>query len=182
MIKSKLRKQSYVVIAAVLAVAVGYPVCAFFPQMRAISRVRQEIRQKQDFVAATEKLRPEVARQKTALASTRQYIARQSQRLVEPAQLSQVFREISSLSQQTGATTTRFEPHAAEQFDTFRKVPVMFGVAGSTAAIETLLAQIERLPYTIWLENLKIDSGEDGEDAKLAVELAIFVDNPENSN
>jgi Tfp pilus assembly protein PilO len=181
--KSNIERQGYFVIGAVLAIAIGYPLCAFFPKMRAISRVRHEIHQKQDFVSQTEKLRPVVADQKAALASTFKYIDTQRGGLVAPDKLSQVFSTISKLAIDAGTTTTRFEPHAPVPYDGFRKVPVELGVNGSTAAVQKLLGEIERLPCTIWVEGLKLDvMGQDGETTRCAIELAIFVVNRENSN
>lgn len=181
--KSNLKRQSYVVIAVVLAIAIGYPVCAFFPKMRAIARVRQEIRQKQDFVTETEKRRPLISQQQAALASTFKYLDMQRSRLVAPDKLSAVFGTISKLAKDAGTTTTRFQPHAPVAYDTFRKIPIDLGVTGRTDAIETFLSQIEHLPYTMWLDELKMDvAGDDGQTTRCNVELAIFVDNPEISN
>ena len=182
--KSKLKQPSYIVIGAVLAVAIGYPLCSFLPKMRAISRVRQEIRLKQEFVVKTEKMRPLVAQQKAALASTFSYIEAQRSRLVAPHQLSLVFSKISQLAKESGVTTTKFEPHAAVPYDSFRKVPVGFSVTGSTVAVQKLLGDLERLPHGVWVDGIKLATaiGEDSEATRCEFDLAVFVDNREISN
>lgn len=181
--RARLRQQSVGVIGVVLIVAVGFLVVVFLPRMKAIARMRQEIRQKQDFVAQTEKLRPLVAQQKDSLASARNYLQTQRARLVPPDKLSQVYSSISKLSKEAGATTTRFQPGPAVLFDSFRKVPLELGVQGSTESIQQLLAEIEQLPFTIWLDELKCDrAGENGETRRCAIGLGIFVDNREISN
>lgn len=181
--KSRLQRQSYLIIGVVLAVAVGYPICAFFPKMRAISRVRQEIRQKQDFVTQTEKLRPQVEQQKAALSSTFAYNKKQRARLVPADDLSRIYSSISKLAKQAGVTTTRFEPHPPVPYDEFRKIPIGLGVSGSSDGVRSLISEIEQLPYTIWLDGVKLESfGENSETTRCQLDLAIFVDNREISN
>jgi Tfp pilus assembly protein PilO len=181
--RAQLKQQSYGVIGIVLMVAVGFALVVFLPRMKAIARMRQEIRQKQDFIAQTEKLRPLINQQKKNLAWSYEYIQTQRGRLVEPSELSQIYGQISKLSKDVGATTTRFHPRPPVLYDSFKKVPLELGIRGSAETIQQLLAEIEQLPCTIWLDSLKCEAtGEDGETARCAVELGIFVDNPEIPN
>jgi Tfp pilus assembly protein PilO len=181
--RAQLRQQSYGVIGLVLIVAIGFPLGIFLPRMKAIARIRQEIKQKQDFVTQTEKLRPLVTQQRESLAWASEYVETQRGRLVAPAELSQVYSKISKLSKEVGATTTRFQPRPPVLYDSFRMVPLELGVRGSAETIQQLLAQVEQLPCTIWLDGVKCEAtGEDGSTARCAIELGIFVDNREISD
>jgi Tfp pilus assembly protein PilO len=178
-----LKNESYVVIAVVVVVAVAYPLAAFFPQMRAIRAVRREIREKQQFIMQADKLRPLLADQQKLIAETETHLVQQSGLMISPAHLSRTYGEISRLCAATGANTARFEPHEAEEFDTFRKVPLGLSVTGSTQQIESLLASLEGLPQLLWIENLRIEGpSEAGGFTSCHMDLALFVDNREISN
>jgi Tfp pilus assembly protein PilO len=179
----QLKHESYIVIALVVAVAVIYPLAAFFPQMRAIRAVREEIRKKQDFIMQAEKMRPVLADQQRLIAETEAHLVQISGIMTPAAQLSKVYGEISRLCASSGTNTARFEPHPAEDFDTFRKVPLGLSVHGSTQQIEHLLASLEGLPQLLWIENIRIDGpSEVGGFTSCHMDLALFVDNREISN
>jgi Tfp pilus assembly protein PilO len=181
--RNTLKVQSGVVVVIVVAVAIIYPLFVFFPKMRAIAAVRSEIRQKQDYIAQSQKLQSLLAEQGKKLADTKKYVDEESGRLVAPDQLSHVFSAISRSAQDVGATTTRFEPRPPIKGDTYRKVPVLFGVMAPTETVQQLIASIESMPKNIWIEGLKIDvPSEDSEIVRCQIDLAIFVDNREISD
>jgi Tfp pilus assembly protein PilO len=179
----RLKHESYIVIAVVVGVAVVYTFAAFFPQMRAIRAVRQEICEKQQFIMQTDKLRPLLTDQQKLIAATEAHLLEASGILIAPENLSKAYGEISRLCSEAGTQTARFEPLAAETFDTFRKVPLGLSVTGSTHQIESLLASLEGLPQLIWVEKLRMDGpSEAGGNTSCHMDLALFVDNREISN
>jgi Tfp pilus assembly protein PilO len=178
-----MQRQSLIVVGVVLTIAIGYPLCAFFPQVRAISQVRAEIRQKQEFIGQTEKLRSVIAQQDGALESTRDYIEREKAKLATPRQLSSLYRAISNLAKESGARPAKFEPQQPIAYDTFRKVPIKCEFVGTQQAIQSLIAGIEQFPNTVWVEGLALHAGrENGQSVKCGLDLAIFVDNSGNSD
>lgn len=181
--KSKLKQQSYLVSGAVLAVAVGYLMLVFLPGMRSIRRTRAEIRQKQDFVAETEKKRPQIAELQALQKSISDATAIQRDRLIAPDAVSHLFSKISTLTKVTGTRTTRFQPHDEVRYDSFQQIPIELGVEGNTAAVAELIRQIESLPNLIWINGLKMNTtGEAAGLTRCELELAVFVDNREISD
>jgi Tfp pilus assembly protein PilO len=103
--------------------------------------------------------------------------------MIAPEQLSKTYGEISRLCRDSGTTTARFEPHAAKEFDTFRKVPLGLSVTGSTQQIEHLLASLESLPQLVWVEKFQLQGpSEAGGFTSCHMDLALFINNREISN
>lgn len=181
--RTKLQRQSLIVICVVLAIAIGYPICAFFPQMRAISAVRQEIRQKQDFIAQTEKMRTVAQDQEKSFESVYAYIDERREQLTPPRQLSSVYSTINTLAKESDAKPSKFEPQPPLNFESFRKVALKCEFLGTTRAIQELIERLEQIPATIWVEGLALQAGrEPAQPVKCTLDLAIFVDNPEISD
>jgi Tfp pilus assembly protein PilO len=181
--RTKLQRQSLIVICVVLAIAIGYPICAFFPQMRAISAVRQEIRQKQDFIAQTEKMRTVAQEQEKSFEAVHVYINERRAQLTPPRKLSSMYSTINTLAKESEAKPSKFEPQLPVDFESFRKVPLKCEFLGSTRAMQELIERLERIPAAIWIEGLALQAGrEPGQPVKCALDLAIFVDNPEISD
>jgi Tfp pilus assembly protein PilO len=181
--KSNLHRQSYLVIGLILAVALGFLLVVFLPGMRTIARIRREIDEKQDFVAQTEKKRPLIAQQKELQATISEFTTAQRNRLVALDAVSHLFSQISTLTRAAGTRTTRFQPHETVEYDTFHQIPVELGVAGKTEAVAELIRQIENLPYTVWINGLKLNTaGESGGLTRCDLEMEVFIDNREISD
>src|SRR2546421_4878742 len=104
------KRNSWFITLPIAATAVGYLWFVFFPTARIIRETRDEIREKQDFIAQCESLHWTVAQLDHDLAQSKQFT--QQWRRVTPAagQLASVFGKISNQLRLSGVVAKRFEP------------------------------------------------------------------------
>jgi Tfp pilus assembly protein PilO len=172
--------QLLVPLAAVTAVYVWY---FFLPRMTAIREVRQQLDTKQQFIAQSVKMRPALDAAVAELRRTNAYCELWSGRNIERTQMAALYGRISQVAKDSGAVTSRFEPVAALDYESFQKGPVVFAVSGSFAAVEQLILGLETLPQNIWVEDVKLQSPrEAGQDVKCELNLAIFINKAEKSD
>jgi Tfp pilus assembly protein PilO len=178
-----LKRSSWKVTLGIAAVAVAYPMLVFIPRMAALAHVRSQVREKQDFVAQAERLRPTLKLIDRDLDETGAYGTRWQERMGSARELATLFGQISQLAKACGTDTTRFEPLPAVELQTLQKVQVNFGLSGSFVAIARLLHDMERLSATIWVEDLKLEAAREvGGPAKCEMKLVVFVNKSEKSD
>jgi Tfp pilus assembly protein PilO len=182
MIKGKAR-YPWTITLLLSGAALGYVFYMFIPQMRAIGAARQQLSLKHESLAQSSKMTASVALVSEDVASTRHYVKQQETRLVQPSALPQLFGQINQLAKASGAVVTRFEPQPAVRLEQIRKVPVALSLSGNFAAVQRVIAGLESLPTTLWIEDLRIDEvRESGGNTKSDLQLGIFVDNREISD
>jgi Tfp pilus assembly protein PilO len=176
-------RHTWVITVLLAGAALAYVFGMFLPRMRAIAAIRQQVSAKHDLMAQASKLAPTVVGLNREVDATNQYIARQQRQLTHPGDLPRVFGQISQLIAASGGTTTRFEPQPALILEQIRKVPVAVSVTGNFDAITRIIAGLETMTATVWIEDLRIDeSRESGGNAKAELLLAIFANNHEISD
>ena len=177
------QRGSWVVTLPMACAAIVYLAFLFLPRMKAIGAVMEQLHTKQNYIAQAVKMRPMLHRIEVELAEATAYNAQWQARCPRSSELSALFGRISQLAKQQGTTVTRFEPLPAVEYQTLHRVPVTLGVKGSFAAIDSLIASVEGLPISIWIEDVKLTAPrEPGQSAMCEMSLAVFVDNREKSD
>ena len=74
-----------------------------------------------------------------------------------PGQLSEIFGNITAMSRECGATTTRFDPQQEAVIHHLHRVPLQMELTGSYHSVCRLLAELEQLSETVWIDELKIE-------------------------
>jgi hypothetical protein len=178
-----IKRGSWTVTLPVAGAAVAFLMLLFLPRMKAISDISAQLRSKQDFIMQTERLRPILQSLGVELEETGAYASTWAARSAEGGELSELFGKISQLTKQCGTETTKFEPLPPVDFETLQKVPVAVGLSGSYASLARLVAELEALPATMWVEDFKLDAPrEAGENARCELNLAIFINKREKSD
>jgi Tfp pilus assembly protein PilO len=169
------KRSSWFVTLPIAALAIAYLAFIFFPTAKAIRETRGEIRLKQDYISQTEKLQTTVRQLEQNLDEAQQYAKSWRRQVPVPGQLSELFGTITAASRECGATTTRFDPQPEVAIDHLHRVPVQMDLIGSYHTICTLLAELERLSETVWVDEVKIEkqSGS-GKDVKCELKLDVF--------
>lgn len=179
----KLRASSWMVTVPVAVAVFAYLWFYFFPSMKGVGQVMDEVRAKQNYVVAASTLPASVALAQSQLESATTYVAAERQQLVDEPELTRLFANINQLAKQSGTSTTRFEPQAVVEYETLAKLPVSFAIAGPFASVHETLRQLELLPHTVWVEEITIQpAGEDGKTVKCDATLAIFIDRLKKSD
>lgn len=173
----------WAVIVPLTAAIVAYLWLMFFPQMREIRSMREEIAEKQSFIAGAAQ---RTAREKEIddeQAATRDYVERYRGATGKPSDVAGLFAALSELLQQSGVTTTMFRPEPKQSFAAVERIPVTIGCTGDHDRLLSLLASVERMNQRIWVDEVTIErEKETGEGMRCELRPAIFVNNFEISD
>ena len=169
------KRSSWFVTLPIAALAISYLGMVFFPTAKAIRETRGEIRLKQDYIAQTEKLQNTVRQLEQNLDATQRYTKPWRRQVPLPGQLSELFGTITACSRECGADTTRFDPQTEVALSQLHRVPVQMDVIGSYHSVCRLIAELERLSETVWIDEVKIEKpSESGKDVKCELKLDVF--------
>jgi len=169
------KRNSLLVTLGVAGLAVAYFTFVYGPQRRAITDLRREIQQVSNEIETSESLGSSLQTTADRLSAIRSYIDRFTEHDPKDGQFASVFGKITSLADEAGLSTARFDPHQPKSHRTMQEIPIEMAVTGDFAAAMALLAQIEQLPERIWVENLEIHpGGKDGEESTVEVRLVVF--------
>ncbi|HEY2882724.1 MAG TPA: type 4a pilus biogenesis protein PilO [Pirellulales bacterium] len=172
------RHTSWFVTLPVAALALGFLWLIFFPTAKQIRVKRNDLRQKAEYIAETEAMRGAIVQSENNLNDAQAYVHQWHAQAAVVGQISKVFEKILDEVRLAGATTTRFEPKPDESLEMVHHSPVQLELAGSFVQVCNLLAALETLPETIWVEHIKIEKPhEAGKDMKCELKLEVFTDN-----
>jgi len=181
--KTSISGSTWLVIVPVLAVAVAYVFLVFLPGQEAIGKLREELAGREAFIQQVEAFGATIEATQQELDKTEEYVGRWEAATPSEDELSVVFGRISQLAKDSGTTTTRFEPQPATHYDEIRRIPLAVECHGSFASVCEFLCSLEGLEETVWIESLQMEqAGEDGGNVKCEVSMAIFADNPDDSD
>ena len=183
MAKLKSSRSTLIVAALIVGGAMLYVFYFYLPTRTKIAELQTEIEQKQQFIEMTESLVPIIAKTEKKIAAERAFVKSWNETAPSEDKVSEVFAQITHKTKQAGVKTTRFDPQPVEQLQALRKIPLALSVTGPYSRILATLASLERMPQTIWLENLQLEAPrQDGEHAQCEATLVIFANNSEKSD
>jgi Tfp pilus assembly protein PilO len=86
-----------------------------------------------------------------------------------------VFGEINRIVSQSGSTTEEFTPGAPTSVGPLMKTSLKMTCKGTLAQIKDLLVGLERLPRTVWTEELRLTgASETGQPMTCQITLEVF--------
>lgn len=181
--KAKLRRSSWIVTVPLVAIAAGYILLVFLPERRAVGRTRDQIRQKQDYIARAVAVATALSAAEQQLNKTRAYNTAWKQHAPVESELSALYGKIHQLAETAGATLSRFDPEPAVRHDRICEIRLRMDWTGSFGEICGLLEGLEGLPMSIWTSELCLrPSAGDGGAVRCEAELRIFADNSNDSD
>ena len=153
-----------------------------FPHGPRHTRNAQEIHRKQDFIAQTEALHATISQLEHDLKDVEAYTRDWNSQAVSDTQLANLYGKITQRVHNAGVTPTRFDPQKEIALETLHRAPVQMELTGAYPDICRMLAALEQLPETIWIDHLKIEKlREDGQSVKCDMKLEIFAVNSKKS-
>jgi Tfp pilus assembly protein PilO len=175
------RRGSWIVIVPMAVVAAGYVFFFFVPGNRRIAELREQLTEKQEFLNMATKIPQEMIGDYRELERTKTYLAACRQRVTEEKDLDAVFGRIHREADAAGVRIVRFDPQSPVAYERLRRVPVALSCTGPFPQIYGFLRTIEATPTAIWIESLRLaKDGRQGKATQCDLELAVFVDNPDN--
>ncbi len=178
------RRNSLIVTIPLVAVVAAWVFLVFLPIQKAIARLQDEAKQMQQYCDRSSSLLPVLKRTGRELAGTRGgIIAHWKDTVPTRRDLPALLGKITALARSTGLRTTRFDPEPIIAHERIARVPLSMEVTGPFPRLFTFLGKLEKMPQTIWIEHLGIEkSKKDRENISCQIRLAIFMDNPEDSD
>lgn len=174
---------NWIVIVPVVAGTVAFVALVYLPTRQKINDLREQAIEKEDFVQQTDSMAAVFAATTDSLNQAKQYVDHWQIHSPDRAGLYKLFSRINELAKQSGTVTTRFDPKPVIKYDTLQRIPLELGCTGDFEQIYRFLAELEKLPQEIWIEqaDLRKEGGLEG-DVSCEIRLAIFIDNPEKTS
>jgi Tfp pilus assembly protein PilO len=165
-----------------VGLSVAYALFFFLPTQRTIAELTEQVASQQALVEQTEALSPALAATEEQIHATLQYSAAWEETSPSETSLAALFGQISALAKAAGVTTTRFDPDTPVDLARVRRIPLTIGCTGQFSQVAQFLESVERLPQTIWIANLRMETGrENRKVVQCEARLEIFADNPKIS-
>ncbi len=167
----------------IAAGAVAYILLVFVPGQRTAADLRAQIGETKEYLAHSAAIGPALAAAEEELRLADRYRAQWREGSPRVGRLPELFAGIHRLEKQSGVQATRFDPQPVVAKESISEVPLSVAYTGSFANLFQLLYGFERLPATVWTRKVHIEkvAGNAG-NVQCRVELAVFVDNRDNSD
>ena len=175
---SLLEKHSWVLTTTLSVVALLYAFLLFLPAQSDIDELRVERDQRQAFIANGLKMREEITTIQNEVDTVQEFVRSWRENSPGREELSAIYAQISESVTASGTTTLKFEPQSVSDYELIRRVGVKMEVLGHFHQIFDLLARLESLSETIWVEKLSLEtSRENREMVQCGISLGAFADN-----
>jgi Tfp pilus assembly protein PilO len=179
---SSKRRHSWLITLCVALAAAGFLWFAFIPTAKAIRETRNQIREKEDFIAQADAMLGSIKQSERNLTDVRQFTTKCRQQMPTPGHLADLFGKIVDFVNESGAIDTHFDPQPEVALEIVRRIPVHMQLTGSYQQIGRLIALLEGLPQIVWVEELKIEKQkEDGKDVQCDLKLEVFAGDSKES-
>jgi len=169
--------RTWLITAVLAALALAYVWFLFLPGQRAIAELRAQVHERRQQIMQAQNLLATVAQTRARLEATRE-VGRQWR--AEAPRRAEVITHFASLTQQAaaaGVAIERFDPLPPNELNVIAQQNVTLQFCASFAALFDLLRRLEELPGTIWVRNLRLQTGSDHEpQLRGELTLTIFVD------
>jgi Tfp pilus assembly protein PilO len=153
--KTKRRYNSWFVTVPLLAGTAAFALWFYRPTQAEIADLRAELELKQVVLADATSLPLKIEQAQQELKEARAFVAAWRQTAGQQ-NLAAVFGELAGIVAAAGAKTTKFEPEAAVRCRYLTRVPVTLACEGTLPQVYQVLQKLERMPQTIWIEELRI--------------------------
>ena len=142
-----------------LGIGAAYVLLLFLPNYRQLNKQRELIQLQQDFIDKTEGLKGEISELQAQVSQTQDFCQQWLEKAPGDADIPQIHKRVSECVTRSGATVTGFDPQPALTLDTLDRIPLTVRAAGDFSQIHDMLARLEAMPETLWLENLRMQAG-----------------------
>jgi Tfp pilus assembly protein PilO len=155
----------------------------FLPTKRRMAELRAELARKRGFIATAVSLPAQIAQIEQKLQACRAHNELWRATVGGDAAVPALFADIQRRAQASGTVTTQFDQLEVVRRKTLSEHPVMLGVTGDFGEVFEFVGQLERMPQTLWLEDVQLEaSGQDRKTVNCTAKLVIFTDNSASSD
>lgn len=192
--KPKANHKSWILIVVLLAVLSGYVAVSFIPESHHISKLNQDLLDKQDFVRQSAQTVEQLKGIQEQLNNTTAYNRTWTKHAPHSGEISILMGKIHALARTADVEIDRFDPEPSEKFARLHRLPIEMVYSGQLPSVFQFLSDLEQMPQTIWINNITIEQADKNGSktgdstsetrgfTKAEIDLVIFMDNLENSN
>lgn len=172
------KPRSWIITALLSAVAVAYVLFVFLPGQRAIGSMRKQLHEKQEYIVQADRLVFAISRASTDLQSAHEFSAGWRNAAPSEAKLAAIFGGLTERAQLAGLAMHRFDPQPIVRLDSIWEAPINMVAEGSFSQVIEFLRLVETMPGTIWVQDLRLERGENVEKhLRCTLTLIVFADN-----
>jgi Tfp pilus assembly protein PilO len=165
------------------ALSIGYVYLVFLPMRQSIFKLREELSQKEAYLAQEPVLKASLDSATSDLEQTQLFVQDWRSKSPVAGELSRTYGEIHRCVKGAGMEIETFDPQNVTMLESVRQIPVRMTTQGTFGQMHAMLRALEQLPAKPWVESVRIERGKDAEaPLKGEATLVIFADNPENSD
>ena len=170
----KRRYNSWFVTVPLLAGSLAFVFWFYRPTQNQIREMQAELQEKQTMLATATSLPANLERANRELTETRAFVSAW-RKTATKHKLAEVCGDLAGFVAAAGAKTTKLEPEPAVRYQCLTKVPLTLACEGTFPQVYQVLQQIEQMPETLWIEELRITrEGKDAANVACVLKLAIF--------
>ena len=179
----KNKRSSWLVTIPLLLTGAGYVYLFYLPASREIEKRQSELETKKQVVARSETLPALIDETERQIVATEEFVASRRERLTDEGKIAGVFGEVSRVVSETGNQQSRFDPQRPTTMASLKIQPLTLGANGRFRDLTAMLAGLEAMPATHWIESLHLQNpSAQGNLLQSEVNLEVFVEHSENSD
>lgn len=197
------RRRGLLTTLSLALLAVGYVVVFFVPGQAAISDMRSDLHEKQQYIIDAARMTYAIKQTEQEIESAREQTQRWREGSPSREKHSVVFGQITKLASESGISITRLEPFPIKERDAVWQMGLKVESVGYFREVFKFIEGVEKLPTTIWVSKIELEVNESvrrsaEELAKLQakdpeafqnskylmaeISLMVFADNSKDSN
>lgn len=150
------RRRGLIMTASLAVGAVLYAVLIFLPGQAKLSELRNKLRQQQEFVVASERLRSTIMTTESCISEISNYCNRWQPDHRVTQQLPEVLADVTDAADREGVTVISLTPGSREPLRTIERIPITLTVDGPWDGMLRFLQEVDQLPMLHWIDSLKL--------------------------
>lgn len=168
------RTPSWLITISLIAISLCYYLFSFRPNQAVLSKLAADLAANQQALASLETLPAQLQRTRGELNEASAFV-KEFHRRAPARPSSAAFGAISEAVVVAGCRTTRFDPQAADEFDTLHRSRASLEFEGGFAEVLAALAALETGSQPTWIEELRISPGRiPHRDVHCTVTVSVF--------
>jgi len=168
---------NWLVTLPLAALTALYMFCFAMPQQRATRLLQADLEENLAYAARAPQVMAETNRVQQSLQEAKAFVEAWQSRTPKGAGSAIMLGDISRLAREAGTRTTRLEPATTADYEQLRALAMTLACTGTFEQIYALLAAIEAMPQSIWIDDLKLERRQQGEEGlQCELRLEVFSD------
>jgi Tfp pilus assembly protein PilO len=174
--------RSWLITGLLAGGALAYLMFGFLPAQRSISRLRSQVNERQQHILQAQGLIGPLEQTAQQLARTRAVSDNWHESAPDHHELAGHMARLTAAARSASVALERFDPLPPVELATLSQHAVSVELSGEFAGIFEFLRQVEQLPGSVWVRDLRLTVQPDGSTVQGELTLTIFVDRSDSAD